>query len=116
MRAWLGPNPVQHLLLEACLLPEERARAALEHWSRLPGDQRLDSASRRLLPLLWARREDIGLPGILHSEALFWKQETVRTWRHNHRLLACANRLAESLQRAGIPLALIKGLPLALHA
>lgn len=112
---WM-PNNAQLLLLQASLLPTEQARQGLEHWAALPIDQRQDSGSSRLLSLLWTRRKEIGLPEVIRSEALFWKQETLRTWSNNQRLLACANRLAGSLQHVGIPVVLIKGLPLALQA
>jgi len=110
------PNTAQLLLLQACLAPAEQARDALGQWAELPDDQRRDGGSRRLMPLLWRRREETGIPASLGSESPHWKQEAMRTWSHNQRLLACANRLASSLQRAGIPMSLIKGLPLALHA
>lgn len=112
---WM-PNHAQLLLLQACLAQVEQSRVALEQWAELPFEQRRDNGSLRLLPLLWRRREEAGLPAALSSETPYWKQEVMRTWSNNQRLLACANRLARSLQGAGIPVVLIKGLPLALQA
>ena len=112
---WM-PNNAQLLLLQACLAPAEQARDALGQWADIPVDQRRDNGSLRLLPLLWSRREATGIPASLGSESPHWKQEVMRTWSNNQRLLACANKLAESLERADIPVILIKGLPLALQA
>jgi hypothetical protein len=105
--------------LQACLLPEEKAIEAFTAWSRTPTASRNDPASQRLLPLLWWRCEQ-WQQHALHShhsdEIGSWKQSMLRTWALNQRRLSQANRFAELLGKAGVPLLLVKGLPLALGA
>lgn len=121
------PTAAQALVLEACLLPEGPAQAAFRAWAALveptaePTAQSVlsDAATRRLLPLLWSRwrqwprsgdaaASDAVVAGIL--------PEVKRTWLENHRRLKAANLLAEQLAAAGVPVMLVKGLPLALQA
>jgi hypothetical protein len=128
------PTAAQALVLQACLLPEAPAQAAFRAWAALaepelhtteplaePPAQSLlsDAATRRLLPLLWSRwrqwphsgdaaAADAVVAGIL--------PEVKRTWLENHRRLKAANALAEQLAAAGVPVMLVKGLPLALQA
>lgn len=110
------PSAAQQLLLQACLAPVDQASQAIRQWAEQPLHQRRDSGSRRLMPLLLRRCREIELPATLSAERASWKQEAMRTWQKNHRLLSCANRLAAGLESAGIPVLLIKGLPLALQA
>jgi hypothetical protein len=113
------PNPTQQLLLQACLLPEEKAVQAFAEWSLLPTARRNEPASQRLFPLLWWR-VNAWQSGPLRTsntdESPIWKQAMLRTWALNQRRLAHANQIAEQLRLAGSPLLLVKGLPLALFA
>jgi hypothetical protein len=113
------PNPTQQLLLQACLLPEEKAVQAFAIWSLLPTARRNEPASQRLFPLLWWR-VNAWQSGPLRTsntdESPIWKQAMLRTWALNQRRLAHANQIAEQLRLAGSPLLLVKGLPLALFA
>lgn len=107
------------LLLQACLLPEENAIKAFAAWSRTPTAGRNDPASQRLLPLLWWRCKQWQEQALYsnHSDEISsWKQAMLRTWALNQRRLSQANRFAELMAKAGIPLMLVKGLPLALGA
>lgn len=45
-----------------------------------------------------------------------WKRAMLRTWALNQRRLSQAHQLAELMGKAGIPLMLVKGLPLPLGA
>lgn len=74
---------------------------------------RQDPASRRLWPLLWQRWHTSGaLPA---AEQAAWKQQMLVTWGQNQRRLSQARALAVDFAREGIPLLLVKGLPLALQ-
>jgi hypothetical protein len=105
--------------LQACLLPEERALKAFGGWLRTPTASRNDPASQRLLPLLWWRCDQWqqhALNSHLSGGISSWKQAMLRTWALNQRRLSQANRFAELMAKAGVPLMLVKGLPLALGA
>jgi hypothetical protein len=113
------PNPTQQLLLQACLLSEEKAIAAFRTWLQAAKATRHDSASQRLLPLLWWRCNEWQLGSLQRQyadESAAWKSAMLQTWALNQRRLSHANQLAEQLSRAGIPLLVVKGLPLALAA
>jgi len=114
-----SPNPAQNLLLKACLLPDETALPAFHAWWEMPIATRSDPASQRLFPLLWWRVSQWppdACPTGHAEEAVIWKKAMLDTWALNQRRLAHANRIAEQLSLAGIPLLLVKGLPLALFA
>ena len=113
------PNPSQQLLLQACLLPEEKAIQAFAEWWLTPTATRNDPASQRLLPLLWWRcsgRQQGALNTDQRDEVASWKKAMLRTWAHNQRRLSQANQIAALMGQARIPLLLVKGLPLALGA
>lgn len=117
------PTPAQALVLQACLLPEAPAHAAFRAWAALaePTAQSLlsDAATRRLLPLLWSRWRQWPRSGdAAAADAVVAGSlpEVKRTWLENHRRLKAANLLAEQLAAAGVPVMLVKGLPLALQA
>lgn len=113
------PNPTQQLLLQACLLSEEKAIAAFRAWLQAAKATRNDPASQRLLPLLWWRCNEWQLGSLRRQyadESAAWKSAMLQTWALNQRRLSHANQLAEQLSRAGIPLLVVKGLPLALAA
>ena len=111
------PTLEQGLLLQACLLPDTEAREAFHAWAALPGCRHPDAATRRLLPLVWSRWRHWPPSGAAADAALAAVlPEVKRTWLDNHRRLQAANGLAERLAAAGVPLMLVKGLPLALQA
>jgi hypothetical protein len=107
------PSAPQELLLKACLLADGPAATALAAWLAQPQAQRRDTASRRLLPLLWLRWQASGaLPA---AEQAAGKQQMLLTWGQNQRRLGQARALASAFAQADIPLLLVKGLPLAMQ-
>lgn len=111
--AWL-PDDSQRLLLEACLLDDERrARTSLASWTRGVNVERLDAGSYRLLPLLWKRLPALGAD---HPARELLKGVYRRTWFANRLSIARVAGLAGVLRRAGIPALVLKGIPLALEA
>lgn len=111
--AWL-PDDSQRLLLEACLLDDERrARASLASWTARVDVERLDAGSYRLLPLLWKRLPALGAD---HPARDLFKGVYRRTWYANQLTIARVAGLAGALRGAGIPAMVLKGIPLALEA
>lgn len=113
------PNSSQQLLLQTCLLPDAKAIEVFGAWSALPRAKRNDPASQRLFPLLWWRfhgwNQALAIP-LASEECATWKQAMLRTWALNQRRLSQANQIAEQLGNIGVPLLVVKGLPLALSA
>jgi hypothetical protein len=109
-RGGCWPNPAQRLLLEAALLPGERALAAYRRWRAVVDLDDIDPGSYRLLPLLahnLAGAADAGLGrarGVLRH-----------TWSRNLTLLASAAGIVTALEDAGIPVMILKGGALAVR-
>lgn len=116
------PTPAQEQLLQACLLPEAPAQAACAwaaHTAPHTASLLSDAATWRLLPLLWSRWRrwpHTGEAAAAHALVAESLAEVKRTWLENHRRLKAANALAEQLAAVGVPVMLVKGLPLALQA
>ena len=110
--AWL-PGHSQQLLLDACLLDDDRARKAFTQWRSHADVDRLDAGSFRLLPLLWKRMcaLDIEDPSRDTFKGVYRK-----TWYFNQLAIAGAARIIGILSTAGVPAMTLKGLALTLES
>ena len=106
------PTPAQELLLEACLASEDLAAQALRLSMQSMDLQQIDGGSYRLLPLLASRIFAVEMKPEMRA---LIKGVYRRTWYHNQLLLAEGAKVASSLAAAGIPVMLLKGIPLALE-
>jgi hypothetical protein len=104
------PTPVQQLLLRACLAEGEDALEAWREWRKANVIDELDLGSFRLLPLLYHNLHALGVNdpwmGIL-------KGAHRRAWMENQMLFRRAGPVLAGIAAAGIPLLLLKGIPLA---
>jgi hypothetical protein len=103
------PTAEQELLLKAALLPGETGLAA---WRRVEATvdlERLEPASRALLPLVYGNLEAFGVTG---PRVGLLKAEYLATWRQNQRLLYHVRPVVSGLEQAGIPAIVLKGLAL----
>lgn len=103
------PTAEQELLLRAALRPGEAGLGAWREAAATLDLERLDPASRALLPQVYvnlARVTDLGAGGT----AL--KKSYIATWYRNLRLHERARPLLEAFQRAGIDAIVLKGLAL----
>jgi hypothetical protein len=108
----LWPTYEQSLVLKAALLPAEPARAAFHEWLALAdfeGD--FDNGTFRLLPLLYS---NMRRHGIEHGIMSRLKGIYRLTWYKNNKLFHDLHPVIEALSVAGIPIMLLKGVPLAL--
>lgn len=101
------PDRSQELLLHACLLPADLARAAYDTWSACVNVEALDGGSILLMPLLAARQHELGI-----SDARFGRFRGVQrlAWVKNQQLLR-ELRAALQVLAAERPL-LLKGVAL----
>ncbi len=109
--AWL-PGITQQLLLDACLLDDDRGRSAFAKWRALVDVDRLDSGSFRLLPLLYRRMSALGIED--PSRGLF-KGTYRRTWYSNKLAIPEAARIIAGLSSSGVPAIALKGIALTLE-
>jgi len=104
------PTPGQELLLKAALLKEDDAKQAWRQWRTTTDFERdVDSGSQRLLPLVFLnllehRTDD---PAMLRLKGMYRK-----TWSANHFLFRQTANILNCLQEAGIPVMVLKGIPL----
>jgi hypothetical protein len=109
-RSVLLPTARQDLLLKACLLDGAEATEAWRSWRKSIDVDTLDAGSIRLLPMLAARLEALGL-----EDPDFGRYRGVqrRTWARNRLLFRGAGRVLAALNEARIPAMALKGLALA---
>ncbi len=103
------PTPVHGLLLKAALGDTEDALEAWITWRRRAISlDHIDVSTYRLLPIIWRN-----LSGKLSSDEDAKRLRGVykRTWLKNHAFLHAMTSLAGDLERAGIPMLVVKGLP-----
>lgn len=107
------PNAQQTLLLQAACGAGELARQAWQRWREQHDIASPDAVTARLLPWIYLRREELGLP--LSDVALL--EGTYRyAWLMNQRLMNSAAMVVRSLRAEGINVILLKGLPLIIEA
>lgn len=105
------PNSRQRLLLNACVEPDLRRATALgERWLDGADLEHLDGGSRRMMGLLYYQLAEgsAGHPKMARLKAYFH-----RNWASNQSHLIQLVPVVESLERAGIPSLVLKGMPLA---
>jgi len=104
------PRGAGRLLLRAALLSGEPAREAWHAWREVTNLDRLDGGSLRLLPLAYSNLEGaLGEDGFAR-----WVRGIVRaSWLKGQSLTAGARAAFEELDRAGIPILLMKGVAVA---
>jgi len=106
------PTELQELLLKAALFDGDAACQAYRDWHAQGGLERLDAGSYRLLPLVG---HNLGRYGFEHKEMGTLRGLRRKTWCENRLLFARLAPAAAMLQQAGIPVLVLKGVPLALR-
>ena len=108
-RAGCWPTHRQRLLLRAALLDGDAAVASWREWRRSADIGAADTASRRLLPLLYRNLTRLGVED---PEVRDLKETFARTYFQNRLLFARAATVLRALRDAGIPTMVLKGLAL----
>lgn len=103
------PSATQRLLLHAVLSPER----AIEYWQRwrecvLLDD--IDHGSLRLLPML---DHTLRQHGVQDPELARYRGVLRKSWVENQLIFRRTEQVIDTLQRAGIPVVVLKGIPLA---
>jgi hypothetical protein len=106
------PNELQELLLKAALLDGDAACQAYRDWQAQGGLDRLDAGSYRLLPLV---SHNLGRHGFEYREMGTLRGLRRKTWCENRLLFARLAPAVAMLQDAGIPVIVLKGVPLSLR-
>ncbi|MGA2038875.1 MAG: nucleotidyltransferase family protein [Bryobacteraceae bacterium] len=100
------------MLLKAALLDGDAACQAYREWQTRGGLDRLDTGSYRLLPLVG---HNLRRTGFEHEELGTLRGLHRKTWCENRLLFAKLAPAVAMLQQAGIPVILLKGVPLSLR-
>jgi len=103
------PTAGEELLLKAALLPGETGLAAWRRVEVTVDLERLEPASRALLPLVYGNLAAIGVTTPRGGPL---KAEYVAAWRRNQRLLHRVRPVLGALEQAAIPAIVLKGLAL----
>lgn len=110
-RNFFWPSIQQELLLRAALDTGPAAREAWTTWRAVADYDALDEGTLRLIPLLQANLQRLGIDDLLVSRMC----ETQRvSWYWNTQLMLRLKNVLTSFTSAGIETILLKGLPLAL--
>jgi hypothetical protein len=104
------PTREQELLLHACLLQGDAALTAWRAWQQLFEADKIDAATRRLLPLLYRNLRAHGLRGPVINRL---REEYNRTWSQNQFSFHHMAELLRAFDGAGIQTILLKGSALA---
>jgi hypothetical protein len=109
-REVLLPTARQDLLLKACLLDDGDAIVAWRNWRKSIDLDSIDAGSIRLLPMLAARLQNLGV-----DDPDFGRYRGVqrRTWARNRLLFRGAGRILTAMNATDIPVMALKGLVLA---
>jgi hypothetical protein len=103
------PTEEQDLMLRAALLEGPEGREAALTWLPTANIDRIGKAARRLLPLL---HERLRAEGIDHPIMSILKGVRRHTWYNNRMLFHLTGDVVRSFKRAGIKVAIIKGVAL----
>jgi len=107
-RNW--PDPLQLLLLRACLDAGDEAVAAWREWQQRIALDDIDYASLRLIPLLSHRLRSMGAAGPDSGRYLGIQR---KSWYETQMAFRRASEVTRLCQSAGIPIMVLKGIPLA---
>lgn len=107
---WL-PDPGQELLLQAALDDDRPARAAWERWLGQVGFEPAGGAEVQVMPLVWRNLTRHGgeAPGLERLRGVYR-----HTWVKNQLTMRFGARVLTSLEAAGIPTLVLKGVALCL--
>jgi hypothetical protein len=103
--AW-HPDEIQELLLKAALLPGSHALTAWRAWSGRADLDRLDEGSNRLLPLLSANLDRLGVRDDASGRLRGYRR---RTWYVNQVRMRELETVLDAFARAGITTVILKG-------
>jgi hypothetical protein len=103
--AW-QPNDVQRLLLRAALLSGPDAVAAWRQWCARADADRLDEGSNRLIPLLSANLDRLGVRDDRSGRLRGYRR---RTWYVNQVKMKALEVVLGAFARSGIATAILKG-------
>jgi hypothetical protein len=106
------PNELQVLLLKAALFEGEAAGEAYCEWRGRGGLEALDAGSYRLLPLVG---HNLARYGFEHQDMGMLRGLRRKTWSENRLMFASLAPTVDMIQKAGIPVVLLKGVPLAVR-
>jgi hypothetical protein len=106
------PTEPQRLLLSVLISEPVRARDAWLRWRGSARLERLEAASRRLLPLALQRFDELGLDD---PELQRLRGMARHTWVSNHLHVRAGLEAAAALNRAGMRVCALKGLALLEH-
>lgn len=107
------PNTSQRELLKVACAPAEIARQAWQTWRAHYALDGQDPAISRLLVWIYSRRNELHLT----PEEIAALEPSYRfAWLQNQRLLNSAALLAEALEKEGIEILFLKGIPLLIDA
>ena len=107
--AW-RPEALQQLLLKAALLSGPAAVGAWRAWSTRADLERLDEGSNRLLPLLSANLDRLGVSDDASGRLRGYRR---RTWYVNQVKMKQLEVVLDAFARAGIATSILKGAALA---
>ena len=105
------PNESQRYLLKAALLDGDEALTASRAWQQRIDLDIIDEGSRRLLPLMYRAMQ---ARGEAWSELGRLRGIYRQTWYRNNLLMGRLGALIATLESAGVPTMVLKGVPLAL--
>ncbi len=105
------PTVAQVHLLHAALDPDARAAQAWERWQALERIETADAGSRRLFPLVWRNLNRLS-PNAPELSAI--KPTYLSTWVENNQLFRQGFGIIRTLEDAGIPTVMLKGVANAL--
>lgn len=105
------PNQLQELLLKAALWDGEAAQSAYLEWLARGGMDHLDMGAYRLLPLVGV---NLSRQGFDHPTMGTMRGLRRKIWYENRLLFARMAEIVGKVQSAGIPVMLLKGVPLVL--
>jgi hypothetical protein len=100
------PSPVQELLLDAALGDADRAVESFSEWVSITRFDDVDAGSYRLLPLVAARFEELG---ISESWSLHLRGILRRSWYENQLVVHGTLPAVDALHDAGIDVIVMKG-------
>jgi hypothetical protein len=100
------PTPQHELLVRAAIEDGERARMAWAQWIASVDMEKLDVASRRILPLLYRNLQRLGVE---HPQMSNFSRSYRHAWAHNQVAMRHLEQIVDSFEKQGISTMLLKG-------